>query len=207
LTATLIGYPGDLTANEVYELACYYGVADQVSIYEDLSPEEVNVHYNRARVNVIWSRREGVNKVMIEGMFAGTPCIIREGFNYGYRYPYINQHTGCFANEHDLPETLLSMVANAASLQPREWVMEHMTCQKATEILEKEISSVALSRGEQWTRGMAVKTKSLSAMHYWDSNDRFRFEQDYAFLKDCRLAAGHPKVNGSTARQLLSRPS
>ena len=30
-------------------------------------------------------------------MFAGVPCIVRQGFNYGYRYPYINGQTGCFA--------------------------------------------------------------------------------------------------------------
>src|SRR5213078_1833422 len=87
LRAILVGYPLDFPLDHVRRLVRYYGVADQVELYERLPAADVNELFNRARVNVLWSRREGFNRSIIEGMFAGVPAILREGFNYGHRYP------------------------------------------------------------------------------------------------------------------------
>ena len=86
LTATLIGYPIDCTIADLANEADFYGVRDQLEFHEWLSPDEVNVQLNRARINIVWSRREGVNRAIVEGMFANVPCILRSGFNYGYLY-------------------------------------------------------------------------------------------------------------------------
>src|SRR5262249_31486334 len=94
LRVILIGYCNDCTGNDIFRLAPYRGVADQIEMHERVAPEEVNRHLNRAKVNVIWSRREGVNRAVIEGFFAGTPGILRAGFNFGYPYPFINPQTG-----------------------------------------------------------------------------------------------------------------
>src|SRR5437879_9782962 len=114
-------------------------VHKHVEIYEWISPEEVNQQLNRAKVNLVWSRKEGVNRAIIEGMFAGVPCILREGFNYGYHYPYINSQTGCFSSERHLPEQLLWMIRNYHQFSPRQWVMANMTCQHATKIISEAI--------------------------------------------------------------------
>ncbi|MCI0459250.1 MAG: glycosyltransferase [Gemmataceae bacterium] len=183
LKTILIGYPIDCSRDDIYRMAGYYGIADQVEMYEWLSPEEVNAHFNRARVNIIWSRKEGVNRTIIEGMFAGVPCIVRDGFNFGYRYPYINPMTGCFAGEADLADRLVWMAENHHTFRPREWILKHMSCQKATEILERSIREVALAHGEAWTEGLAVKVCELNTMKYWDPSEKARFEGDYGFLQ------------------------
>ena len=88
---------------------------------------------------MIWSRKEGVNRVIIEGMFCDVPCLIPEGFNYGYRYPYVNEQTGCWSNDRNLPRDLLEMTHNPWPHSPAAWVRNHMTPQHATEILSKVI--------------------------------------------------------------------
>ena len=57
-----------------------------IGIHEQANSEAVNYFLNRSKVNVLWSRREGVNP-RHEGMFAGTPCIVG-GFNFGFHYIY-----------------------------------------------------------------------------------------------------------------------
>jgi glycosyltransferase involved in cell wall biosynthesis len=127
----LVGYPTDSTRDDILSLAKHFGIHAQLELYEWLSPEEVNAQLNRAKVNVIWSRKEGSNRAIIEGMFAGVPCILREGHNYGYRYPYINSQTGCFASEEELPNKLIGMIHNYQKFSPRDWVLSNMSCQKA----------------------------------------------------------------------------
>ena len=97
MKAILVGYPMGQTKDDVCERAKYYGVFDQLEIHESITSEEVNTHFSRAKVNVLWSRREGWNRAIIEGMFAGVPCVLRKGHNYGFRYPYINANTGCYS--------------------------------------------------------------------------------------------------------------
>jgi glycosyltransferase involved in cell wall biosynthesis len=182
IRATLIGYPMGRTKTEILGLAKHYGVDDQLEVYEWISQEQINILLNRSKVNVIWSRREGVNRAIIEGMFAGVPCIVREGFNYGYSYPYINSSTGCFSSEQELPEKLLWMIENYRQFTPREWVMDHLSCQKATEILNNLIKVKALEAGETWSGGPVVKINGLHGMSYWDERDSHRFSKDYEFL-------------------------
>src|SRR5574341_135593 len=180
-TTVLLGYPTDCTQDDIFMLARYFGVHKQVEMYEWLSPEEVNQQLNRAKVNIVWSRKEGVNRAIIEGMFAGVPCILRAGLNYGYHYPYINSQTGCFSNERHLPKQLLYMIHNYQQFSPREWVMAHMTCQRATEIIGEAIRCKAREIGENWTQELVVKVCYLNTMRYWDASDMQRFGADYAF--------------------------
>ncbi|MEZ5591636.1 MAG: glycosyltransferase [Gammaproteobacteria bacterium] len=184
LQTILIGYANDWSRKGIHDAARYYGVADQVEMYERISPEEVNRHYNRAKVNVVWSRREGVNRAIIEGFFAGVPGVVRLGFNYGYRYPYINGRTGCFASEADLAGKLLEVTRGPAVLSPREWVLENMSPQIATRIVDRTIGSWCRSAGEEWEEGkVTVKLSQLDSQHYWDHADRQQFGADYAFLR------------------------
>jgi hypothetical protein len=183
LTAVLAGYPAGCSRADIERQARYFGVAGQLEIYEWLPPEELNRQFNRARVNVLWSRKEGVNRALIEGMFAGVPCLLREGFNYGHRYAHINAATGCYAAERELPDRLLDMVRRHRDFAPRDWVLANMSCQKATAILEAAVRKAAVAQGEEWTEGLAVKVTQLNTMRYWDESDAERFRADYGFLR------------------------
>lgn len=185
LKVLLIGYPvdGSMTKDDLYLLAKYFGISDQLEIHEHLQPAQVARQLNRSKIHVLWSRREGSNKAIIEAMLAGVPGILREGYNYGYHYPYINPQTGRFASEDTLPATMISMIEHLDDFAPRAWIMEHMTPRIATSILGDRIRKVALQRGEAWTSDLVVKTKSLNNMSYWDPDDASRFASDYAYIR------------------------
>jgi glycosyltransferase involved in cell wall biosynthesis len=179
----LLGYPVGFTKDDILKQASYYGVDDQLEIREWVPYDQVGEQVSRAKVNVIWSRKEGVNRAIIEAMFADVPCILRKGFNYGYEYPYMNEQTGRFATEEGLPETIRWMLEHHEQFSPRAWVMANMTCQKATETLADVIRRTAAANGERWTEGLAVKVNKLHGMDYWEASDRQRFEGDYDFLR------------------------
>jgi glycosyltransferase involved in cell wall biosynthesis len=183
VTVTLLGYPIDCTIKDISDEADYYGVRDQVEFHEWLRPDGVNFQMNRARINIVWSRREGVNRAIIEGMLADVPCIIRSGFNYGYAYPYVNSETGRFSTEESLPETILELLDTPREYSPRDWVMAHMSCQKATSVVAEAVRERALLDGETWTTDPVVKVGQLNTMAYWDPEDADRFEADYRFLE------------------------
>jgi glycosyltransferase involved in cell wall biosynthesis len=184
IRVVLVGYRLGFTKDDILGLADRFDVADAIQCFENLSQEEVNVQFNRARVNVLWSRKEGVNRAIVEGMFADVPCVVREGFNYGHPYEYINQLTGSFSTEADLPATILRMLERADTFRAREWVMAHMSCQQSTKVLSQAIDA-ASGEGDE----LAVKVNGLYGMHYWEASDQNRFTDDYSFLWDVRRAA------------------
>jgi len=185
LKTVLIGYPMTQSRDRILEAAAYYGVHDQLEIYESLSPTEVNQHLNRAKVNIIWSRKEGVNRAIVEGMFANVPCLIRDGFNYGYRYPHINPQTGSYASDTELPDKLLFMLDHYRDFSPRAWVEQHMTCQQAADTLGRTIENSMTTVGEPWSGRLAVKVNGLHGMQYWEPRDHETFARDYAHLASC----------------------
>jgi glycosyltransferase involved in cell wall biosynthesis len=179
----VIGYPMKRNKDFVFQQALYYGVTDQLEFLESLAADEVNYHMNRAKVNLLWSRREGYNRVVVEGMFAGVPCIMREGHNFGHHYAHINLQTGTFSSEEELPQRLLWMIENYRQFSPRDWVMANMTCQKGTQILSESIKKTATELGENWTQDLAVKVSLKDGVQYWDETDNKRFEPDYDYLR------------------------
>ncbi len=184
LKVILVGYAGDMTRADVEAMATAHGVLDQLEIHESLRPHQVNEQLNRARVNLIWSRREGSNRAIIEGFAAGVPGILREGFNFGHRYPFINSRTGAFASQRTLPQQLLRMIQDNGQFDPRSWMIENMSPQAATALVDERIAGYAAARGEPWTRGeLAQKVTSLHSMAYWNEEERPKYDADYAFIR------------------------
>jgi glycosyltransferase involved in cell wall biosynthesis len=181
IRVVLVGYSLGMSKDRIFSLAKTHDVAGLIEIFENLSQQEVNVQLNRARVNVLWSRKEGGNRAIVEGMFAGLPCIIREGFNYGHRYEFINQNTGAFSSERDLPKVALELIERAPHLNPRERILVDMSCQQSTKILDRAI-------GDHDVAPLAVKLNSLFGMEYWDPEDAVRFGSDHDYLSSHFIA-------------------
>jgi len=136
------GYPGDLNLTEIKKLAHYYGISDQVEFFEWLDPSQMVSMYQRSKVNLLWSFFEGSNRAIIEGMFCDTPCILKQGHNYGEHYDFINKETGSFCNEHELPERISSIIEGQYNYTPRKYVLKNRSCTLATEALSKKIADV-----------------------------------------------------------------
>ena len=85
--------------------------------------------------------------------------------------------------ESALGDAILDMLERRSSYSPRQWVLDHMTCQQATAIVEAHVRAAAAEHGEPWTSGIAVRTSTLDTQRYWDEADRDRFADDYRFLE------------------------
>lgn len=181
-TVALAGYPGQWILDDIKSMAKYHSVFDQISFYECIPSNEVSNLMCRSKVNVLWSRFEGNNRSIIEGMFCDTPCILREGHNYGQHYDYINSQTGIFSTEGDFPKNLKYMIKNHKNFSPREYVLNHRSCEAATDILNRALKTEVISGGGRWTRDAVIKVNALHGMSYHDSEDYKRFYHDYEFL-------------------------
>jgi glycosyltransferase involved in cell wall biosynthesis len=182
LNITLVGYPVDMSKQEILKLAEYYGLENNVHIYEWIKPEEVAALQRRAKSNVLWSKFEGNNRAIIEGMFCGSPVIMREGHNYGEQYEFINEFTGCFANESNLTQRLQQILKSHRKLNPRKYVLENRNCVSATSIMNQTIKDYEKSQGRKWEGELAIKTNELHGMNYFKQNSS-DFSESYEWLR------------------------
>jgi glycosyltransferase involved in cell wall biosynthesis len=185
LRIALVGYQLDMSVDQIWAQARFFGIDNWIEVHEGITPEAVNALYNRAKVNLMWSRREGVNRAIVEGMFADTPCVIRKGFNYGYDYPLINEQTGAFATEANLGDTLLQIIKCRGTFSPRAWVAERMRAERTTAVLNSVMSAHAERLGEKWSRNLVTKVNTLNGVTYRDETEESQFSSDLAFLNDC----------------------
>jgi glycosyltransferase involved in cell wall biosynthesis len=185
LKIALVGYPVDMTIDEVREIATLYGVIDQIEFHERVSTIEVNYLLNRSKINLLWSRREGTPRTIPEGMSAGVPAIIRKGFNYGANYAHINRQTGIYSDENDLPDNILDLISTADQLKPRDWIVQNMTPEISTRNLNDSLKKIAAARGEAWENSAAIKISTLDGLKYKDKLDEATFQADNEFLKQC----------------------
>jgi hypothetical protein len=112
-----------------------------------------------------------------------VPVIVRDGLTFGYRYPYINEHTGRFVPESGLADAIVEMIDSREQFSPREWILQHMTCVHATRALEQYLHKARAERGESWSGGLVVRTSTLNTQLYFNPSDRSLFDADYAFLE------------------------
>ena len=195
LKVALVGYPQDFTLADILAQAESFGVRDQLEPHESIPRDAVAAMLARSRVHVLWSRREGSGRAIIEAMFADVPVILRDGFNFGHQYAYINRHTGRFASEDTLGDAILQLIEDP-QISPRAWALEHLTCQHSTALLESVVRETAVASGEPWTEGLVPKVSALHQQEYWNPDDRNRFAQDYAFL----ISAIRPRPADTGAR-------
>lgn len=180
----LVGYPTDMEQNEIREIARLYGIEELLTIYEWITPDEVAALLKRSKINILWSRFEGNNRAIIEGMFCDAPVILREGHNYGEHYDFINEDTGHFASEHNLVGTINKMLNGTHHYNPRKYVMENRNCISATNIMNDIIRKNELATGRLWTKDLTVKVNELHGMTYLDPSDHAKYKADYATLAD-----------------------
>lgn len=183
IKAICIGYPSGWDLNFMKSMARYYGVDDQVQFYERLDSAEINTLLNRSRVNIIWSHKEGSNRAIIEGMCANVPCLLKNGFNYGYHYSHINSCTGIFSDEVSLGYDIINICNDKSNFDPRNWIINHMSCQHATRILSDHLRNYATMQSEPWSTDCVPKISGLHNMEYWDLNMRDNFIEDHSWIK------------------------
>lgn len=182
LKVSLVGYPVDLQLSDIEKLLAAHGLQDCVALYENVSTEEVSGLLQRSKCQVLWSKFEGNNRAIIEGLLCDTPLILRQGHNYGQHYDYINEQTGSFAGESSFSSVYKMIEENWGKFTPRQWVMKNRTCERATDLMQSDIRQYCEDAEEPFSGSLAVKINNLSGMNYFDQNDS-DYQRSYELLE------------------------
>jgi glycosyltransferase involved in cell wall biosynthesis len=182
----LLGYQIDMTLDDIFKLAKETGIERQIEMYEKLSPPDVAKQICRCKANLVWSKREGVNKAIIEGFLCDVPGILREGFNYGYRYNYMNPETGVYSSTCNLVHCMVRMIGEFKNYHPRQWVLNNMTCQHAVERIA-EVRSERIPGFSSEENRCVAKVNALDGMSYFNPSDRNFLDAEYCYLMQCAV--------------------
>lgn len=174
----LVGADWDMTEQDIRDLIAHYGVEQNVTIFNDIGHPEVNDMYNKAKVNVLLSMREGSNKSCTEGLFTNTPGIVLRD-NLGVNKAYFNDQTGALIDGRDLADTLVHFRDHYRDYKPREWAMKHISCPVSSAKLEKALVQMAHDLGHAWTQPIAIKVNKGSFPAYYEEGvDLTPFDMD-----------------------------
>lgn len=168
--ALLIGQEnGNRNAKAILNEAESYGVKHKIELLVNASDQAVVDALERARISVIFSRREGSCVAVVESMFANTPVGIFEDAEIGSRV-YINEATGRFLRYNDLSTQLMDFISTAHKYSPRAFAQKNLSCFHSTTVLNERLKSHALSNGQEWTRDIAV--------HHWRPDPQLLYSED-----------------------------
>lgn len=156
LRIVLVGQPeGGRDAAYIRSLAHSLGVKQSLEIHQSLPIDEVTRLQSRARVALIFSRREGCCVAFVEAMFAGCSVGIRADAHVG-PLAYVNQSTGLHLRPEHLPEDLMQLHEMAVTQQPAAWAREHISCFQSHTKLNRLMNQSSVERGLPWTRDLAL---------------------------------------------------
>ena len=178
LKAVLVGYQGRYSKQDILNMAKYAGVEDQVDIFENLSPEETAHYYQVSKVNILLSKREGTPRTIIEGLHCGTPAMLRNGFNFNYKYPFITETSGAYFNDSTLAQDIMILLNKVDNNK-----IDTLKIVRDLQI-EPYNASVKLNLAIYNNKNLNIlpKASGLHGMEYLTPNTRSKLNGEYDFL-------------------------
>jgi hypothetical protein len=131
-------------------------------------------------VNVLLSLREGANKVLAEGMFAGTPALLIAE-NMGVNRRNINDQTGRIVPDGELEDALVWFSDNYHKYKPRHWAEMHISPIASTRALSSKLREIELSEGRIWTKDLMPKVNQPE-LGYLNPADNWLLEKRISLL-------------------------
>jgi len=155
------------TRARVERLASFFGITNQLTVFEDIAYERVMDITCRSKVSILLSLKEGSNRAIAESIFCNVPVIVLSSHVGGIRKNIVPE-TGLLAKESKLESAIDQLLQS--HINPREWGLEHVSCFRSSEKLNSVLKEHALRQGRPWTQDIAVRSNSP--------------ESKYAFTED-----------------------
>jgi glycosyltransferase involved in cell wall biosynthesis len=168
------------TREDIEQLADYYGVASQITIYDWIPYEQVMDLTCRSRVSILLSLKEGSNRAIAESIFCNVPVVILSNHVGGIR-KYIVPETGLMVDEAHLESAINKLLES--DIHPRKWGLEYVSCFKSTEKLNAVLRKYSQRQGRPWTEDIVVRSNSPDSC-YVDAGDAERLTPWNEKLKD-----------------------
>lgn len=167
IRVALIGFPWDGgTLDNVMNAAKFYGVADCLTVFENIPFEKVIELNCASRAAALLSLKEGSNRALSEAILCNTPVILLDRHLGGITKNVVRQ-TGLITSERDLPRSIQFILDNEASFSPRQWAMANNACTVSTDRLNTFLKELAAARNEPWTQDICVHSNSPEC-NRWD---------------------------------------
>lgn len=142
---------GGRDAGFIAKLANRIGVPQSLEIHQSIPISEVSALQQKARVSLIFTRREGCCVAAVESIFAGCAVGMRADAHIG-SLDYLNPSTGGSLRPGHLAEDILSLHAAASPETSSEWGRSHISCHHSLARLAEVLKAHAASRNLPWTR-------------------------------------------------------
>jgi glycosyltransferase involved in cell wall biosynthesis len=159
--------PGDTDRHRILSMIDEYHLGGQVMVFEDLTAVGVNEILNQSKVNLLLSHREGSNRSLFEGFFAGVPGLAFSN-NLGIPLTHFTPQTGWLIAERELPGALLHFRDHWSEFDPRPWALANIAPDVTTSKLNGVLRGLAQQRHEPWTRDIVCKCNCPDLRYYPD---------------------------------------
>jgi hypothetical protein len=170
LRVALIGFDWEgRTKAEILDLAYYYGIEHQLSIFEKIDFAEVMKINSCSKVAVLLSLKEGSNRAISESLFCDTPAIVLRN-HIGGIVENITPQTGRLVDESALGSEIMLMLGKLADYSPRKWALNNISCFESTKSMNESLKKDAIAQGYKWTKDIVTKTNSPD-LRYFDNNE------------------------------------
>jgi hypothetical protein len=181
----LIGKPWPKRIDDIIEEAALYNVDDQITYFEDIPQEEINLLLNRSKIFLLLSKKEGFNKAIIEAMYAGTPGYYLKNFNFGHEYAYIQSGTGGFIESKELNNFIdnLDEVCCFNPLDTSRIIQNMVSPEISTKSIIKELSRLEKMYNININKKLSIKINTPE-LNYKDIKEWERYNTTYNDLFD-----------------------
>lgn len=182
-SVVLVGYPIDgYTSDDIMCAASDEGVAELVTVLENIPPEEVARTLRRSRASIILSRKEGAIKALYESLFCDVPIILHAG-NRGVNKAIVNAMTGRLASDEALARVLAEVLADTSAFSPRAWAIENTGMDNARRIVTDRFTAMARAAGEPFEHPLYRIRAGRTP--YMEETDRLDAEAELSVLRSC----------------------
>ena len=158
-------------AEFIRRLAAKIGVPQSLEIHQSLPIAEVSALQTRAKVSLIFSRREGCCVAAVESLFAGCALGMRSDAHVG-PLRYIHQETGLRLRPGHLAEDLARLLEVAKDLRPAQWAAANISCHQTYAKVNQALRAASLAQGRPWTTDLCPP--------HWRPYPTYVHEQDAA---------------------------
>jgi hypothetical protein len=170
------------TEREIREEARAFGVRQELELVTNVNIEQVAALQCDARISLVCSRREGSCVAPAESLFADTPIALMEDAHVGVK-AHVNERTGMLLSRSGMAIQLMNMLEQGDRFDPRAWAMEHISCQRSSDLLNAQLRACALRTGRPWTTDIAPLCWRYVPSYVMES-DRARLARAVAELRE-----------------------
>jgi glycosyltransferase involved in cell wall biosynthesis len=140
-----------------------------LDFFHSVDQRQLNELLNWAKVNVLVSLREGANKCLAEGLFAGTPALLIDECACG-NHRHVTPETGRSVADRDLEKTLIWFADHHAQFQSDAWAEPNISPTASTHLLSRTLRELEGASGSVWTSELKAKMNQPE-LGYVDAGD------------------------------------